>query len=71
MDHIATLMMDSFASKIMALVAILIVEIIAPMQVTIKLLNLDSTALQRIQLIAILIVDKCVITQEKMCGAMF
>jgi hypothetical protein len=64
-------MMDSFASKIMALVAILIVETIAPMQVTIKLLNLDSTALQRIKLIAILIVDKCVITQEKMCGAMF
>lgn len=58
-------MMDSFASKIMVLVAILIAETIAHMQVTIKLLNLDNTVLQRIRLIVIQIVDKCAIIQEK------
>ena len=42
-------MMDSFAIKIMVLIAILIMEKIAHMQVTIKLLNLDNTALHKIQ----------------------
>ena len=71
MDHIATLMTDSFASKIMVLVAILIVEAIAHTQVTIKLLNLDNTVLQWIRLIVIQIVDKCAIILEKMCGVMY
>jgi hypothetical protein len=48
-DHIATLMMDSFAIKIMVLIAILTMEKIAHMQVTMKLFNLDNTALHKIQ----------------------
>lgn len=55
----------------MVLVAILIAETIAHMQVTIKLLNLDNTVLQWIRLIVIQIVDKCAIIQEKMCGVMY
>jgi hypothetical protein len=42
-------MMDSFAIKIMVLIAILTMEKIAHMQVTMKLFNLDNTALHKIQ----------------------
>ena len=69
MDHIAILMMDNIAIKIMDLHAILPLEITVHMQVTDRLLNLVNIAFQMIPLIAIQIVDKCAIILGKIYGA--